>query len=87
MSGDLRSRISAGDGPAVAFARMKWVSRRLRACRTGSVATVLAQPAGTDLLAVDGSMFTAWQLTGSPERWPQEQAIKVPIQYGSSSGN
>jgi hypothetical protein len=32
-------------------------------------------------------MLTAWQLTSQPARWTQTQTIKVPIQYGSSSGS
>jgi hypothetical protein len=53
------------------------------------LAVVLALPAsGTiDLLAAAGSTLTAWQLTGQPARWTRTQAIKVPIQYGSSSGS
>jgi hypothetical protein len=39
------------------------------------------------LLAAAGSMLTAWQLTGQPVHWTKTQTIKVPIQYGSSSGS
>jgi hypothetical protein len=28
-----------------------------------------------------------WRLTGQPARWTRTQTIKVPIQYGSSSGS
>jgi hypothetical protein len=34
-----------------------------------------------------GSMLIAWQLTGQAARWTKTQAIKVPVQYGSSSGS
>jgi len=52
-------------------------------------AVVLALPASgaTDLLAAAGSVLTAWRLTGQPARWTKTQTVKVPIQYGSSSGN
>ena len=46
-----------------------------------------ARPGTTDMLAAVGSMLTAWRLTGQPARWARTQAIKVPIQYGSSSGS
>ena len=45
-----------------------------------------ARPGTTDLLTAAGSMLTAWQLTGQPARWTRTQSVKVPIQYGSSSG-
>jgi hypothetical protein len=34
-----------------------------------------------------GSKLTAWQLTGHPGRWTTTQSVKLPIQYGSSSGS
>ncbi len=47
----------------------------------------LALPAGgpAQALAGTGGTLTVWQLTGS--RWVRAQTIKVPIQYGSSSGS
>ena len=51
-----------------------------------AVVLALPAPGTTDLLAAAGSMLTAWQLTGQPARWTKTQTIKVPIQYGSSSG-
>jgi hypothetical protein len=36
-------------------------------------------------LAADGGTLTVWQVTGG--RWAKVQTIKVPIQYGSSSGS
>ena len=47
---------------------------------------VLALPAGSrpEALAATGGTMTVWQLSGA--RWSQVQTIKVPIQYGSSSG-
>ena len=69
------------DGPGAAW-------RRLPPLPPGQ-AVVLAVPAPgtTDLLAAAGSMLTAWQLTGQPARWTKTQTVKVPIQYGSSSGS
>ena len=32
-------------------------------------------------------MLITWQLTGQAARWTKTQAIKVPVQYGSSSGS
>jgi hypothetical protein len=53
------------------------------------LAVVLALPAPgrPDLLAAAGRMLTVWQLTGQPAHWTKTQTIKVPIQYGSSSGS
>jgi hypothetical protein len=47
----------------------------------------LALPAAgtTDALAADGSSLTVWQLRPGSAAWARTQAIKVPIQYGSSS--
>ena len=47
----------------------------------------LALPAAgtTDALAADGSSLTVWQLRPGSAEWARTQAIKVPIQYGSSS--
>ena len=47
----------------------------------------LALPAGetTDALAATGGSLTVWQLRPSAAAWARTQAIKVPIQYGSSS--
>jgi hypothetical protein len=47
----------------------------------------LALPAAgiTDVLAADGSSLTVWQLRPGSSAWARTQAIKVPIQYGSSS--
>jgi hypothetical protein len=50
-------------------------------------AVALALPPGSspEALAATGGRLTVWRLTGS--RWARAQTIKVPIQYGSSSGS
>lgn len=60
--------------------------RTLPTLPTGRAVT-LALPAGgpAQALAATGGTLTVWQLTGS--RWARTQTIKVPIQYGSSSGS
>jgi len=52
-----------------------------------AVVLALPAPGTTDLLAATGSVLTAWQLSGQPARWTRTQTVKVPIQYGSSSGS
>ena len=52
-----------------------------------AVVLALPAPGTTGLLATAGSMLTAWQLAGQPARWTRTQTVKVPIQYGSSSGS
>jgi hypothetical protein len=49
-------------------------------------AVTLALPAAgtTDALAATGSSLTVWQLRPGAAAWARTQAIKVPIQYGSS---
>jgi len=48
---------------------------------------ILALPAAgtTDALAATGGSLTVWQLRPGSAAWARTQAIKVPIQYGSSS--
>jgi len=50
-----------------------------------SVALALPAGGGTEALAADAGSMTVYQLTGA--RWVKTQTIKVPIQYGSSSGS
>lgn len=50
-----------------------------------SVALALPAGASPEALAAAGGTLTVWRLTGS--RWAKAQTIKVPIQYGSSSGS
>jgi hypothetical protein len=50
-----------------------------------SVALALPPGGPAEALAADGGTLTIWQVTGA--RWAKVQTIKVPIQYGSSSGS
>jgi hypothetical protein len=79
--------LSGGRGMAVSGPGAPW--RQLPSLPSGLAVVVLALPAPgrTDLLAAAGSMLTVWQLTGQPVRWTKTQSVKVPIQYGSSSGS
>jgi len=56
---------------------------------TGPAGTATLAPGpgdAWDALAVSGSELTVWQLAkGAPAHWVQNQMIKVPIEYGSSS--
>jgi len=78
--------LSGGRGVTVSGPGAPW--QQLPSLPPG-LAVVLALPAPgrTDLLAAAGSMLTVWQLTGQPARWTRTQSVKVPIQYGSSSGS
>jgi hypothetical protein len=46
----------------------------------------LPAPGTTDALAASGGTLTIWQLAPGSAIWARLQAIKVPIQYGSSAG-
>jgi hypothetical protein len=50
-----------------------------------SVELALPADGSMQALAADGGTLTVWQVTGG--RWAKVQTIKVPIQYGSSSGS
>ena len=78
--------LSGGHGVTLAGPGAAW--RQLPPLPPGqAVVLALPAPGTTDLLAAAGSMLTAWRLTGQPARWTRTQTIKVPIQYGSSSGS
>jgi len=78
--------LSGGRGVTLSGPGATW--RRLPPLPPGqAVVLALPAPGTTGLLATAGSMLTAWQLTGQPGRWTRTQSVKVPIQYGSSSGN
>ena len=78
--------LSGGRGVTVGGPGSAW--RQLPKLPPGqAVVLALPAPGTTGLLATASSMLSAWQLTGQPARWTKTQAIKVPIQYGSSSGS
>jgi hypothetical protein len=78
--------LSGGRGVTVSGPGGAW--RQLPPLPAGqAVVLALPAPGTTDLLAAAGSMLTAWRLAGQPARWTRTQTIKVPIQYGSSSGS
>jgi len=76
--------LSGHRGETLAGPRASW--RALPPLPAGRTVT-LALPAGgtTDALAASGSSLTVWQLRPGAAAWAKAQAIKVPIQYGSSS--
>jgi hypothetical protein len=63
-----------------------WASwRALPSLPAGRTVTLALPAAGTtDALAATGSSLTVWQLRSGSAAWARTQAIKVPIQYGSS---
>ena len=72
-----RGEILAGSGAS-------W--RALPPLPPGRTVTLALPAAGTsDALAADRSLLTVWQLRPGSAAWARTQAIKVPIQYGSSS--
>ena len=78
--------LSGGRGVTLSGPGATW--RQLPPLPPGqAVVLALPGPGTTGLLATAGSMLTAWKLTGQPARWTRTQSVKVPIQYGSSSGN
>jgi hypothetical protein len=78
--------LSGGRGVTVSGPGAAW--QRLPSLPPGqAVVLALPAPGRTDLLAAAGGMLTVWQLTGPPARWTKTQSVKVPIQYGSSSGS
>jgi hypothetical protein len=50
-----------------------------------SVALALPAGGGTEALAADAGIMTVYRLAGA--HWAKAQTIRVPIQYGSSSGS
>jgi photosystem II stability/assembly factor-like uncharacterized protein len=76
--------LSGHRGETLAGPGASW--RALPPLPPGRTVTLALPAAGiTDALAADGSSLTVWQLRPGPAAWASTQAIKVPIQYGSSS--
>jgi len=75
--------LSGHRGETLAGPGASW--RALPALPTGRTVTLALPAAGTtDALAATGGSLTVWQLRPGAAAWARTQAIKVPIQYGSS---
>ena len=75
--------LSGHRGETLAGPGASW--RALPPLPPGQTVTLALPAAGiTDALAANGSSLTVWQLRPGSAAWASTQAIKVPIQYGSS---
>ena len=75
LSGD-RGEILSGPGGS-------W--RQLPALPSGTQTLALGSGSRIEALAAHRSTMTAWGTSSASSGWTREQAINVPIQYGSSS--
>ena len=76
--------LSGHRGETLAGPGASW--RALPPLPAGRTVTLALPAAGTtDALAATGGSLTVWQLRPGSVAWARTQAIKVPIQYGSSS--
>jgi hypothetical protein len=76
--------LSGRRGVTLAGPGASW--RALPPLPSGRTVTLALPAAGaTDALVADGSSLTVWRLAPGSATWDRTQAIKVPIQYGSSS--
>ena len=83
-SGSIALTLTGRTAVTIAGPGTQWKS--LPSLPSGRTVTLAFRPAGgLDALAADGSDMTSWQLDSQHARWTKAQAIKVPIQYGSSS--
>jgi hypothetical protein len=79
LSGGRAATVSAaGTGPQDQWLLLPPVPSHTSVLASGPGATV-------DALAVSGTTLTVWRLAKASTVWSEVQAIKVPIQYGSSS--
>lgn len=84
--GGVAVALDGGRGQAIAGPGASW--RRLPTLPAGRTITLALPGAGvTDALAGNGGTMTAWQLGRGSVNWAKAESIKVPIQYGSSSGS
>ena len=75
--------LSANRGEILAGPGASW--HALPPLPAGHIITLAMPAAGTtEALAASGSTLTIWQLPAGAAAWAKAQAIKVPIQYGSS---
>ena len=83
-SGSAAVTLSNGHAETTTGPTARW--RALPALPAGRSLTLAFPPTGgLDALAGDGSELTVWRLRSHPVSWVKAQAMKVPIQYGSSS--
>jgi hypothetical protein len=83
-NGSIALTLTSRTAVTIAGPGTQWKS--LPSLPSGRTVTLAFRPAGgLDALAADGSDMTSWQLDSHHSRWTKPQAIKVPIQYGSSS--
>jgi hypothetical protein len=84
VDNELAVVLTDGRAETVTGPGAKW--QALPTLPTGHAVAVALPAAGpAQALAADGGTLTVWQVSGS--RWATVQTIKVPIQYGSSSGS
>jgi hypothetical protein len=62
---------------------MRW--SRLASPPPGTATVSFSTGGQVEALVVDDTLFSDWQLGRAGERWRRIQALKVPIQFGSSS--
>ena len=75
--------LSGGHGEVLADPGSTW--RQLPALPSGSQVLVIGAGGQVEALASHGSVLTVWATGPASSGWAREQAINVPIQYGSSS--
>jgi len=83
-SGAVAVTLSSGHAETITRATAQW--HALPALPPSRAVTLAFPPTGgLDALAADGSELTVWRLGSGEASWAKIQAMKVPIQYGSSS--
>jgi hypothetical protein len=75
--------LSGGQGQVLAGPGSSW--RKLPALPAGSQVLAIGAGGQVEALASNGSVLTVWATGPASSAWAREQAINVPIQYGSSS--
>lgn len=75
--------LAGGQGEVLAGPGSTW--RRLPALPSGSQVLAIGAGGQVEALASHGSVLTVWATGPASSGWAREQAINVPIQYGSST--
>ncbi|MGA9834178.1 MAG: hypothetical protein WBQ71_23935, partial [Trebonia sp.] len=75
--------LSGGQGEVLAGPGSTW--RQLPALPSGSQVLAIGAGGQVEALASHGSVLTVWAAGPASSAWAREQAINVPIQYGSST--